>query len=86
VSHAILSVGYTITEGTPTTTRGRRTIVLDADTVRLRLRPPSKARPALGRDLVFVRDDRGPVHPDCFSQAFDRAVKRLGLPASGCTT
>lgn len=83
VGHTILSVGYMITEGSPKTVRGRRTIVLDMDTVRLleqyrAIRPP-RARPALARDLVFVRDDGWPVHPDYFSQTFDRTVKRLGL-------
>lgn len=83
VGHTILSVGYTITEGSPKTARGRRTIVLDMDTVRLleqyrAIRPP-RARPALARDLVFVRDDGWPVHPDYFSQTFNRTVKRLGL-------
>ena len=31
-------------------------------------------------DLVFPRPDGTPTHPDAFSQTFDRAVVRLGLP------
>jgi integrase len=31
-------------------------------------------------DLVFARENGDPVHPDYFSQTFDRTVKRLGLP------
>ena len=30
--------------------------------------------------LVFAREDGDPVHPDYFSQTFDRTVKRLKLP------
>ena len=29
---------------------------------------------------MFAREDGDPVHPDYFSQTFDRTVKRLGLP------
>ena len=29
---------------------------------------------------MFAREDGSPVHPDYFSQTFDRAVKRLELP------
>jgi hypothetical protein len=32
------------------------------------------------QDLVFARENGDPVHPDYFSQTFDRTVKRLGLP------
>src|SRR4051794_40601621 len=38
------------------------------------------ARGPLGRDLVFTRDDGGPIHPDYFSQTFERTVKKLCLP------
>ena len=31
-------------------------------------------------DLVFPRPDGTPTHRDAFSQTFDRAVVRLGLP------
>ena len=31
-------------------------------------------------DLVFPRPDGTPTHPDAFSQTFDPAVARLGLP------
>ena len=32
-------------------------------------------------DLAFPRPDGTPTHPEAFSQTFDRAVARLGLPA-----
>ncbi len=32
------------------------------------------------RDLVFAREDGSPLHPDGFSQAFERAIARTGLP------
>ena len=31
-------------------------------------------------DLVFCRDDGAPVHPDRFTQMFDKHVKDCGLP------
>lgn len=34
----------------------------------------------LESDLVFRRQDGSPVHPDSFTQAFDAAVRRSGLP------
>jgi integrase len=85
VAHTILSVNYKITEGTPKTVRGRRSMVLDDETVKLlteyrKLHPPTEHRTALGRDLVFTRDDGGPIHPDYFSQTFERTVKKLHLP------
>lgn len=88
VRQTVLSVGYEITFGTPKTARGRRTIALDTTTLRAlaghRTRQAEEKR-QLGpgyRDhgLVFARDDGNPVHPDFFSQSFDRAVVRLGLP------
>ncbi len=85
VAHTILSVNYKITEGTPKTVRGRRSMVLDDETVKLlteyrKLHPPTEHRTALGRDLVFARDDGRPIHPDYFSQTFERTVKKLHLP------
>jgi integrase len=85
VAHTILSVNYKITEGTPKTVRGRRSMVLDDETVRLlteyrKIHPPAEHRTELGRGLVFAREDGGPIHPDYFSQTFERTVKKLGLP------
>jgi len=74
--------------GTPKTARGRRTIALDAGTIRA-LRDhrerQDEEKAAAGRgyddhDLVFAREDGSPIHPDVYSQSFRRIVKRLGLP------
>ncbi len=87
VSHTILTVSYRITPGTPKTSRGRRSIALDPETVRIlathRARQTRETLEAIGhndQDLVFARDDGRPVHPDYFSQTFDRTVRRLKLP------
>lgn len=88
VRHTILSIAYEITEGAPKTAKGRRSITLDPETLRVlgahrAAQRTEKAR-AGGRyedhDLVFPRNDGRPVHPDYFSQTFDRTVRRLGLP------
>jgi integrase len=88
VRQTVLTVNYQIVLGTPKTERGRRSIALDAATVAAleahQLRQAAE-RDALGtgyrdRGLIFAREDGGPVHPDYFSQLFDRTVRRLGLP------
>lgn len=68
--------------------KGRRSISLDAGTVaglREHRRRQVEERLAWGpayRDggLVFCREDGSPNHPDRFSDMFERAVKRAGLP------
>jgi integrase len=87
ITRTILSVAYEITEGTPKTAKGRRSIALDAETARLlgqhrALQSAERgAGPtAGGDDFVFSKPDGRPIHPDYFSQTFDRTVKRLGLP------
>lgn len=86
ITRTILSVAYKITAGTPKTGKGRRTIALDAETVRLlrqhrTLQSAERGGRATTRDdYVFAKPDGQPIHPDYFSQTFDRTVKRLGLP------
>lgn len=88
VRQTILSVNYQLTLGQPKTLRGERKIALDAETIRvLETHRASQRheRRLLGagyrdEDLVFAREDGSPIHPDYFSQSFDRAVKRLKLP------
>lgn len=87
VTHTILTVSYQITPGTPKTSRGRRSIALDPETIRIlaahRARQTSERLEAaayVDQGLVFARNDGRPVHPDYFSQTFDRAVRRLKLP------
>lgn len=84
VSHTVLNIAYEITQGTPKTTRGRRTIALDPTTVAV-LRVHQGNQRALQHvvpngDLVFARADGSAHHPDLFTQSFQRTLKRLGLP------
>jgi integrase len=88
VRQTLLSVGYKLTFGTPKTARGRRTIALDTTTLealaRHRGRQVEESR-RLGLDvtelgLVFTKVDGTPIHPDIFTQTFERLVARLGLP------
>jgi integrase len=87
VIQTIVNVAYKITMSEPKTARGRRTISLDAPTVEVLRAHRSQQlneKAALGEryddhDLVFACPDGQPVHPDYFSQTFERTVKRLGL-------
>ncbi|MFV0316163.1 MAG: tyrosine-type recombinase/integrase [Microthrixaceae bacterium] len=74
---------------TTKTLKSQRRISLDASTVAV-LRE-HRARQANDRrlmgdgwgdsnDLVFTHADGTPVHPDRFTRAFKRHIKRLGLP------
>jgi integrase len=88
IRQTLLSVGYAVLFSTPKTAKGRRSIALDAVTVaslREHRRRQLEERLAFGRgygdqDLVFVREDGSPVHPDYFSERFERAEKDAGLP------
>ena len=72
----------------PKTSRGRRQIALDPETVRaLKAQRARQAeeRLAVGPgyrelDLVFAAPDGGPVHPDRFSRSFIEQGERLGCP------
>ncbi|MFH1331544.1 MAG: site-specific integrase [Actinomycetota bacterium] len=84
VRHAIISVAYEILESTPKTHHAR-VIDLDTETGRqLRAhhnrQEGERTAAAVVGDLVFGRPDGEPIHPDSFSQAFDRVVARSGLP------
>ena len=88
VQQTVLAVEYQIVIGRPKTLRGERKIALDDQTIQV-LRNHRAAqrqeKQLLGdgyhdQGLVFAREDGAPVHPDYFSQTFDRTVKRLGLP------
>ena len=88
VTHTILTVGYKVTPGSPKTARSRRSIALDPETATILAAHRSRQtreRSIERRDyqdhgLVFAREDGRPVHPDYFSQNFDRTVRRLQLP------
>ena len=88
IVQTVLSINYQLSFGAPKTNRGRRSIALDRTTVdalRAHHEQQKTERTLVGdgytsRDLAFARPDGAPIHPDYFSQAFDRAVARLGLP------
>lgn len=86
IRQTIVSVSYEVQLSEPKTARGRRTISLDPATVavlRWHQQAQERERQALAdyedHDLVFARLDGRPVHPDHFSQLFDRTVARLKL-------
>ena len=88
VQQALISVAYEMQLSDVKTGAGRRTIDLDERTVELLRRwrrTQTEEKLTLGagyrdRDLVFCRADGDPIHPDLFSQSFDRAVAKSGLP------
>jgi integrase len=81
-----VSVAYDVEISDVKTGTGRRTIDIDEGTVQV-LRDWFKVRteesdgvvPAHD-DLVFVKPDGSWVHPDIFSQVFDRQVAKLSVP------
>jgi integrase len=88
VSQTVLNVAYEVVVSTPKTSRGRRSIALDPPTLSILSRHRQHQLAQAGKDsrppeasgLVFRRSDGGPIHPDLFTQSFERAAKRLGLP------
>jgi integrase len=86
VRQALVSVAYEVSISDVKTGTSRRTIDIDADVVQV-LRDWFKARteerdgskPAAD-DLVFTKDDGSWLHPDTFSQLFDRTVARAKVP------
>ena len=89
IQQTLTSVNYQLVFGEPKTARGRRMIPVDDHTIAVlrqhRVRQ-SGDRLAMGvdwadeRDLVMVRADGSPIHPDTVSDTFDRRVKASGLP------
>jgi integrase len=86
VNRGILSIGYEKCESRGKTPRSRRKIDLGASTMEV-LRGWQAWRHATanatGTPLskwVFAGPDGEPIHPHAFSQAFERAVRRAGVP------
>jgi integrase len=88
VNQAAVSVAYEVEVGDVKTDTARRTIDLDARTVAV-LRKHRKDQlekrlaAGLSRDdagFVVARPDGSPVHPDYFSQSFERTVAASSLP------
>jgi integrase len=88
VTQTLIAVRGELMFSTPKTAKGRRLVALDAFTVaalREHRRSQLVERLSLGpdyqdRDLVFCQENGEPVHPDRFSDLFDRMVKAAGLP------
>ena len=84
----IISIDYRVEIGEPKTARGRRSVALDSGTVtalRAHRAAQNQQKLSLGeayqdQGLVFCREDGTPVHPDRFTQMFDKHVKASGLP------
>jgi integrase len=87
VRQALVSVGYEVIKSSPKSHQAR-VIDLDSRTVeQLReLRKRQAGEPeAWGvgyqvSDLVFCREDGSAIHPHSFSQSFERALQKSGLP------
>jgi integrase len=87
VRRTLVSVNYAIKDSTPKTHQAR-TIDLDRHTVgqlrahkqRQHAEPQAWGPDYQPGDLVFRRKDGSPVHPDLFSQAFEKLVRGSGLP------
>ncbi len=87
VRHTLISVAYEIQTSTPKTHRAR-VVDLDPQTVmqleahrdRQRAERQSCGPAHQDHGLVFARPDGTPLHPDVFSQTFERIVRRAGLP------
>jgi integrase len=88
IRQTIISVDYRVETSEPKTARGRRSVALDSGTVtalRAHRAAQNQEKLKLGEayqdlGLVFCRADGTPVHPDRFTQMFDKHVKDSGLP------
>lgn len=88
VRRTLVAIGHELHDSTPKTDHGRRSVALDAGTVRV-LRDWRKRqleeRMAWGpawtdTGRVFTREDGTDLHPERVSERFDRLVKRSKLP------
>jgi len=88
VRHAVLNVAYELVTSDVKTATSRRVIDLEPRTVgvlRSWRRAQREERMALGLrpdedGLVFAQPDGSPIHPDLFSQTFDRHLVKSALP------
>jgi integrase len=86
VQQALVSIAYEVQLSDVKTDNGRRTVDLDEGTVAVleqwrcvRTTERDGRRPA-DTELVFTKPDGAWVHPDIFSQIFDRKVEKLDVP------
>jgi integrase len=87
VRQALVSVAYETSVSDVKTGTSRRTIDIDGGVVQMlrdwrETRTEERDGLEPGRDdLVFVKADGTSMHPDIFSQLFDRTVARIDVPA-----
>ena len=86
VRQALVSVAYDVHISDVKTGTGRRTVDIEEDAIAvleswrsLRIEERGGKVPAK-TDLVFTRPDGSWLHPDLFSQLFDRVVAKLDVP------
>lgn len=87
VRQTLTHAGYTIVVGEPKTTKSRRSVALDRDTVAVlrewrtaQLAERLAAGPAWqDTGYLFTREDGRPVHPDTFSYWFDKHLRASGV-------
>jgi integrase len=88
VQQTLTSVEYQLVFGEPKTARGRRSVPIDPTTLsvlRQHRARQNETRLMMGSawtnagDLVMVKPDGSPIHPDTVSDTFDRRVKASGL-------
>lgn len=86
VRHAVVTVAYAVLESTPKSHQARM-IDLDPGTVellrehrrRLEVERDEWGADYVDKDLVVAKENGEPVHPQSFSQAFERLVAKAGL-------
>ena len=87
IRQTIISIAYEVAVSTPKTHQAR-TVDLDAATVgqlrahgeRQRLERATWGVGYGENDLVFRRENGEPIHPDTFTQSFERAIAKTALP------
>jgi len=85
VRQALVSAAYEVHISDVKTGSGRRTIDLEEETVEvlrrwLKIRQDEAGGPVAVDSLVFTKPDGKSIHPDIFSQIFDRVVERIDVP------
>ena len=85
VNRSLVSVAYELHDSPGKTRSSRRSVDLDARTVEVlrawrHERRAEAGRPIGEEDRVVAHPDGEPIHPDSFSQTFNRLVASAGVP------
>ena len=80
IRQTVVTIGYEIHISRPKSAKGRRVVALDDDSVNVLRFHRSHHPDAHPDDFVFGHDDGSPLHPIKVSKAFERLVRRSGLP------